>query len=166
MNPPSCAWPRWAFGPDCGSSTPARPRAARHAPSLKASPGSGLLPWIYRNARTAFGRIFGESGLRRKFGQGGLEELADWGEWDPWDCILLDVPCSGTGVIRRHPDIRHRRQPGDLERFATQQQHLLETAWELLVPGGTLLYVTCSIMPRENDGVIDGFLRRHTSALG
>lgn len=103
-------------------------------------------------------------GLEAEIRTGGLEELADWREWDPWDCILLDVPCSGTGVIRRHPDIRHRRQPGDLERFATQQRHLLETAWELLVPGGTLLYVTCSIMPRENDGVIDGFLRRHTSA--
>ena len=104
------------------------------------------------------------AGLEADVRAGGLEELADWREWDPWDCILLDVPCSGTGVIRRNPDIRHRRQPGDLDRFATQQQRLLEIAWELLVPGGMLLYVTCSIMPQENDGVIDGFLRRHSGA--
>ncbi len=103
-------------------------------------------------------------GLQVELRAGSLEELVDWREWDPWDCILLDVPCSGTGVIRRHPDIRHRRLPGDLERFATQQQHLLETAWELLAPGGTLLYVTCSIMPRENDCVVDGFLRRYSGA--
>lgn len=95
---------------------------------------------------------------------GGLEELADWREWGPWDSILLDAPCSGTGVIRRQPDIRHRRQPGDLERFAAQQRHLLDVAWELLVPGGMLLYVTCSIMSLENDEVIDGFLGRHSGA--
>jgi len=94
----------------------------------------------------------------------GLEEYGDWWDGKPWDRILLDVPCSGSGVIRRHPDIRHRRQPGDLERFASQQLELLDTAWNMLAPGGALLYVTCSILPGENDEVIEGFLDRVSGA--
>ncbi len=94
----------------------------------------------------------------------GLEELACASGHRSWDRILLDVPCSGTGVIRRHPDIRHRRQVGDLERFSAQQQHLLELAWKLLTPQGMLLYVTCSILPQENDAVVERFLDQHPEA--
>ena len=84
-------------------------------------------------------------------------------EWDqePFDRILLDAPCSGSGVIRRHPDIRFRRQPDDLQRFASQQLELLETAWPMLSETGVLLYVTCSILPTENDDVIDSFISRN-----
>ena len=103
-------------------------------------------------------------GLHAEVRDNGLEELADWWEGDPVDRILLDAPCSGTGVIRRHPDIRHRRLAGDLERFADQQGRLLDTAWPLLAPAGKLLYVTCSILPGENDGVVGAFLARHDSA--
>jgi len=92
----------------------------------------------------------------------GLEEYSDWWDEQPWDRILLDVPCSGSGVIRRHPDIRHRRQPGDLERFASQQLELLETAWVMLATHGVLLYVTCSLLPKENDGVIGAFLEKES----
>jgi 16S rRNA (cytosine967-C5)-methyltransferase len=88
----------------------------------------------------------------------GLEDHHQWWDGRPWDRILMDVPCSGTGVIRRHPDIHHHRQPGDLERFATQQLHLLKVAWSMMARGGKLLYVTCSIMPQENDDVIEQFL--------
>jgi len=92
----------------------------------------------------------------------GLEEYSDWWDEQPWDRILLDVPCSGSGVIRRHPDIRHRRQPGDLERFASQQLELLKTAWVMLAEHGVLLYVTCSLLPQENDGVISAFLEKES----
>ncbi|MEM7194579.1 MAG: 16S rRNA (cytosine(967)-C(5))-methyltransferase RsmB [Pseudomonadota bacterium] len=76
-----------------------------------------------------------------------------------FDRIILDVPCSGTGVMRRHPDIRHRRQPGDFAKFADQQVLLLQRAWPLLKPGGKLLYITCSIQRIENDGVISRFIK-------
>ena len=104
-------------------------------------------------------------GLQAVIRDMGLEEYSDWWDKQPWDRILMDVPCSGSGVIRRHPDIRHRRQPGDLERFASQQLDLLNTAWEILADSGLLLYVTCSILPQENDEVIEGFLERHTNAI-
>ena len=97
-------------------------------------------------------------GLQAEIKDGELEQVEQWWEGEQWDRILLDVPCSGSGVIRRHPDILHRREPGDLERFAAQQKKLLLTAWPLLKKGGQLLYVTCSIMNIENDHVIDDFL--------
>ncbi len=95
----------------------------------------------------------------------GLDQIDAWWDGKPWDRILLDVPCSGTGVIRRHPDIRHRRQPGDLERFANQQLDLLNIAWSRLRRGGMLLYVTCSIMTAENDDVMEKFVGQHQDAL-
>lgn len=76
-----------------------------------------------------------------------------------FDRILLDVPCSGSGIIRRHPDIRHRRRPHDFAQFADQQQTLLACAWPLLAPDGLLLYVTCSLLPVENDEVVAKFQR-------
>ena len=103
-------------------------------------------------------------GLEAELKDSGLEEYADWWDDEVWDRILLDVPCSGTGVIRRHPDILHRRQQGDFERFAGNQLNLLEDAWPMLAHGGQLLYVTCSIMPVENDEVIKRFLSRHKDA--
>ncbi len=94
----------------------------------------------------------------------GLGAFADGMEGPPFDRILLDVPCSGTGVMRRHPDIRHRRAPGDPARFADQQRALLEVAWPLLAAGGSLLYATCSILPDENDRVIADFIENHPDA--
>jgi len=84
--------------------------------------------------------------------------------WDGafFDRILMDVPCSGSGVIRRHPDIRHRRQAGDIAKFHRQQLILLDTAWKMLKPGGVLLYVTCSIFNQENDLTVEKFLGRIT----
>ena len=79
----------------------------------------------------------------------------------PFDAILIDAPCSGTGVIRRQPDIRWNRQPGDLARYQQTQLHLLETAASLLKPGGTLVYATCSLEPEENEEVIHRFLAQH-----
>ncbi len=95
------------------------------------------------------------------------DALAPQGWWDntAFDRILLDAPCSGTGVIRRHPDIKLLRTPADIAQFALLQSRLLETLWPLLVPGGILLYATCSIMPAENTGVIEKFCANHTDAV-
>ena len=88
--------------------------------------------------------------------------LAD-GWWDgrPFDRILLDVPCSGTGVIRRHPEIKLLRRADDSAGFAATQLLLLERCAALLAPGGRLVYATCSILPQENHEVIERFLARH-----
>jgi 16S rRNA (cytosine967-C5)-methyltransferase len=82
----------------------------------------------------------------------------------PFDVILLDVPCSGTGVLRRHPDIKVLRRPEDAVGFAQQQHALLDGVWPLLADQGRLLYVTCSILPAENADVINAFLARQTNA--
>ncbi len=76
----------------------------------------------------------------------------------PFDAILIDAPCSGTGVIRNHPDIRWNRQPDDFPSYRATQLSLLETAALLLAPGGRLIYATCSLEPEENEQVIEQFL--------
>lgn len=82
----------------------------------------------------------------------------------PFHRILLDVPCTGSGILRRHPDIKHRRRPEDIPQLAQQQGELLDAAWSRLAPNGVLLYVTCSILPAENDAVIAAFLKRHAKS--
>ena len=89
-----------------------------------------------------------------------LTRTESWWDGKSFDRILLDVPCSGSGVIRRHPDIKHRRRLSDIEKFAGQQTRMLDSAWPLLAPGGQLLYVTCSIFRAENDHVIGKFVNR------
>lgn len=84
-----------------------------------------------------------------------------WWDGRPFDRILLDAPCSATGVIRRHPDVKFLRKPGQLGRFAATQRRLLDSLWPLLRPGGRLLYATCSILCAENDGQIEKFLENH-----
>lgn len=86
---------------------------------------------------------------------------ATWWDGHPFDCILLDVPCSGSGVIRRHPDIKYLRQPQDSAGFILRQQHLLEALWPLLHHGGKLLYATCSVFAEENQLQIEKFLSTH-----
>jgi 16S rRNA (cytosine967-C5)-methyltransferase len=78
---------------------------------------------------------------------------------DSFDRVLVDAPCSATGVIRRHPDIKHLRRPSDTESFVQTQRKILTTAFELLKPGGRLIYCTCSVIPAENEGVVAAFLR-------
>ena len=81
-----------------------------------------------------------------------------------FDVILLDAPCSGSGTLRRHPDIKLLRQPEDLTAYARQQGRLLDNLWQHLTPGGTLLYCTCSLFAEENDQVIAAFLAEHDEA--
>jgi 16S rRNA (cytosine967-C5)-methyltransferase len=87
-----------------------------------------------------------------------------WWDNQLFDRILLDAPCSGTGIISHHPDIKLLRRSGDLAQFAEQQATLLNKLWPLLKDGGQLLYCTCSIMPEENAAVIDAFLTQTPSA--
>lgn len=87
-----------------------------------------------------------------------------WWDGQLFDRILLDSPCSATGVMRRHPDIRFLRRPGDIAAFAQTQRALLEALWPLLRPGGRLLYSTCSIMPVENTDVAADFIAVHPEA--
>ena len=89
-----------------------------------------------------------------------LTHFDTWWDGQLFDRILLDVPCSGSGVIRRHPDIKHRRRKADFNQFAERQLAILDSAWKMLAPGGLLVYVTCSVMNCENDGVIGQFSDR------
>ena len=88
-----------------------------------------------------------------------------WWDGEPYDRILLDAPCSASGILRRHPDVRWLRRRGDLATLTQAQHRLLEALWPLLRPGGTLLYVTCSIFPQEGEQMIQAFLKRHPDAL-
>ncbi|WP_280550297.1 MULTISPECIES: 16S rRNA (cytosine(967)-C(5))-methyltransferase RsmB [unclassified Halomonas] len=89
----------------------------------------------------------------------------DWWDGTFFDAILLDAPCSGSGVIRRHPDIKRLRRPSDIPRLAELQARLLDNLWPLLRPGGTLLYATCSVLPEENAEQIERFLARTPEAV-
>lgn len=82
---------------------------------------------------------------------------AGWWDGRPFDRILIDAPCSATGVIRRHPDIKVLRRPADVDRAVAVQVRLLEALWPLLAAGGRLVYATCSVLKRENDGQIAAF---------
>ncbi|GAB5412562.1 MAG: 16S rRNA (cytosine(967)-C(5))-methyltransferase RsmB [Congregibacter sp.] len=81
-----------------------------------------------------------------------------------YDAIIVDAPCSATGVIRRHPDIKVLRRHEDIAGFASQQSRLLNALWLQLKPGGRLLYVTCSVLPTENADVVASFIQRTSSA--
>ncbi len=81
-----------------------------------------------------------------------------WHKGGPYDRILLDAPCSGTGVIRRHPDIKWLRREEDIHRLAQQQARLLRALWPIVAPGGALLYATCSTLRDEGEHVVQAFL--------
>ncbi|NNB06250.1 16S rRNA (cytosine(967)-C(5))-methyltransferase RsmB [Pseudomonas fragi] len=91
-------------------------------------------------------------------------DIATWWDGKPFQRILLDAPCSATGVIRRHPDIKLTRQPDDIAALATLQGELLDAMWPTLEVGGILLYATCSTLPTENTEVIEAFLARTPGA--
>ncbi len=103
-------------------------------------------------------------GLEAEVRIGDATRPSDWWDGRPFDRILLDVPCSGTGVIRRHPDIKLLRRPADIGRFAATQAALLDACFGLLAPGGRLLYASCSVLAAENAAVTGAFLGRTAGA--
>jgi 16S rRNA (cytosine967-C5)-methyltransferase len=88
-----------------------------------------------------------------------------WWDGEGYDRILLDAPCSATGIVRRHPDIKVLRTPEELDKLGELQAQLLKSLWSLLKPGGILLYATCSVMPKENTRVIEAFIARQQDAI-
>ncbi len=103
-------------------------------------------------------------GLSARCIQGDAARPADWWDGVGFDRILLDAPCSATGVIRRQPDIKWHRREEDIAALAQRQAALLDAAWPMLRPGGRLVYATCSVLRDENDRQIDAFLARTPAA--
>lgn len=91
-------------------------------------------------------------------------DIDAWWDGVAYDRILLDAPCSASGVIRRHPDIKLLRRDADVAALAKVQKRLVEALWRVLAPGGELLYVTCSVFKAENEAVVEGFLDRTPDA--
>ena len=96
-------------------------------------------------------------------GDAAQPQHTDWGALQ-YDRILVDAPCSATGVMRRHPDIRLLRRASDLRDLVQRQSTILSALWGLLIPGGRLVYVTCSLLPAENAQQVEAFLARHQDA--
>lgn len=90
---------------------------------------------------------------------GDASEPSTWWDGELFDRILIDAPCSATGIIRRHPDIKVLRTSEEITKLAELQTKILTGLWPLLKPGGILIYVTCSVMPKENTQVIDAFIK-------
>lgn len=110
------------------------------------------------------GANLGRLGLRATVKIADATALESWWDGISFDRVLLDAPCSASGVVRRHPDVKWLRKPADIARFAGQQQRLLESLWKVVGYGGKLLYVTCSIFKEENQETIGGFAARHPDA--
>jgi len=98
--------------------------------------------------------------LSATLASGDARTPAAWWDGRPFDAILLDAPCSASGIVRRHPDIRWLRRPGDVAALASLQAAMLDALWPLLAPGGRLLYATCSLFRAEGGQQIDAFLQR------
>ncbi len=103
-------------------------------------------------------------GLTARVKAADCRKLDDWWDGRPFDRILVDAPCSASGVVRRHPDIKWLRREKDISGFARLQREILDALWRVLAPGGKMLYCTCSLFPLENSAQIDAFLHRHANA--
>jgi 16S rRNA (cytosine967-C5)-methyltransferase len=101
-------------------------------------------------------------GLQARLCSADAAKVSAWWDGVPYDRILLDVPCSGSGVVRRHPDIKWIRRESDISSFVHQQIMLLDSLWRCLSNGGRLLYATCSTFHAENLGVIEQFVLQRT----
>ena len=91
-------------------------------------------------------------------------DTATWWDGRAFQAILLDAPCTASGIVRRHPDVRWLRRESDIEQLAAQQARLLKALWPLLQPGGRLLYCTCSVFGREGRDQVQAFLAHNTDA--
>lgn len=103
-------------------------------------------------------------GLQAEVSAADCRRLDDWWDGRPFERILADVPCSASGVVRRHPDIKWLRRETDLAGFARTQAEILDALWRVLAPGGRMLYCTCSLFPQENALQVAAFAARHADA--
>jgi 16S rRNA (cytosine967-C5)-methyltransferase len=103
-------------------------------------------------------------GLEARLRVADCTELEAWWDGVAFERVLADVPCTASGVVRRHPDIKWLRRATDVAAFAARQARILDALWRVLAPGGKLLYVTCSVFPEENGAVVDAFLARAPQA--
>jgi 16S rRNA (cytosine967-C5)-methyltransferase len=103
-------------------------------------------------------------GLSARLQAADATALDAWWDGKPFERVLVDAPCSASGVVRRHPDIKWLRRPSDIAGFAAQQQRLLDALWKVVARGGKLLYVTCSIFSEEDHETIGSFAARHPDA--
>ena len=103
--------------------------------------------------------------LSAKLIEGDASKPEDWWDGQLFDRILLDVPCSALGVIRRHPDIKLLRRAEDINTLQVLQKRIMTAVWSLLAPGGIMLYATCSILKQENEQQIEAFLATNTNAI-
>lgn len=104
-------------------------------------------------------------GLSAELRVADCRSLDDWWNGRPFERILADVPCSASGVARRHPDIKWLRRESDVARFAAQSRDILDVLWRVLAPGGKMLFVTCSVIARENQQQVAAFCDRHADCL-
>ena len=104
-------------------------------------------------------------GLHAEVKCGDANEKDQWWDGAQFDAILADVPCSASGIVRRHPDIPYLRRPEDIVNLKIAQRKILSNLWLTLKPGGRLLYVTCSIFPEEGESQVNWFLKNHTDAV-
>jgi 16S rRNA (cytosine967-C5)-methyltransferase len=104
-------------------------------------------------------------GLHADIVVGDASKPKTWWDGQLYDGILLDAPCTASGIVRRHPDVRWLRRPTDIAQLASQQAYLLKTLWPLVRPGGRLLYCTCSVFKAEGELQAQTFLAHHTDAL-
>jgi 16S rRNA (cytosine967-C5)-methyltransferase len=103
-------------------------------------------------------------GLQAELCVGDAGDPSSWWDGKPFDRILIDAPCSATGVLRRRPDVRLHRRASDIAPLAAQQQRILSALWPLLAPGGRLIYITCSLLRAENEAVVEGFFAERDDA--
>ncbi len=104
-------------------------------------------------------------GLAARVAVADCRETAAWWDGRAFDRILADLPCSASGVVRRHPDIKWLRRESDIARFARTQAGILDALWRVLAPGGKLLYVTCSLFPEENERQVAAFAARQEDCM-
>ena len=130
-----------------------------------------LRPELVRRVERELARIesidenLGRLGLSATVLAADASNTSEWWDGELFDGILLDAPCSATGVIRRHPDIKLLRRASDIKELCELQATLLDALWRLLAPGGYLLYATCSTLAAENNEVVGRFLEDHDDAV-
>jgi 16S rRNA (cytosine967-C5)-methyltransferase len=110
------------------------------------------------------GRNLQRLGLAASVATADCSQLGQWWDGVPFDRVLADVPCSASGVARRHPDLKWLRRAQDVAAFAARQSAILDALWQALGAGGKLLYVTCSVFPQENENVVEAFVARTAGA--